>query len=121
MVLGNAKSLFGADFDQLTGAGIPTTVSVKQHSRVRIIGQPASQVSAHTYTYIQWPTSEAAGARGGKVIEMQWDGSEGTWTGRVTGSMAALGTFLDTSQENSCTFRTQAGTKYGPFNKPEES
>lgn len=119
MVLGNAKSLFGPDFDQLTGAGIPTTVSVSAHSRVRVIGLPATQVSAHTYTYIQWPTSDAGGARGGKVILLDWEGSEGTWTGRVTGSMAALGTFLNENTDKAVVFRTEAGTKYGPFNNEE--
>lgn len=117
MALGNAKSLFGADFDQITGQGVETTVSVASHQRVRVIGQPPTTVSAHQYTYTQWPTSEAGGARGGKVVLLDWEGSDGEWTGRVSGSMAALGTFLNTNTSKVVVFRTQSGTKYGPFNQ----
>ena len=119
MALGNAKNLFGDDFDQITGAGVETTVSVAGHQRIRVIGGPSTTVSAHTYTYTQWPTSEAGGARGGEPVMLDWEGSDGEWTGRVSGSMAALGTFLNTNTGKVVVFRTQSGTKYGPFNKAD--
>lgn len=120
MALGNAKSLFGDDFDQITGEGVSTTVSVAGHQRTRVIGEPPSTVSAYSYTYTQWPTSQAGGASGGEVVMLEWSDSNGEWTGRVSGSMAALGTFLNTNTGKVVTFRTQSGTKYGPFNKEED-
>lgn len=117
MALGNAKSLFGTNFDQLSGEGKNVTVAVSAHQRFRVIGQPPTNVSAHQYTYKQWPTSEAGGARGGQVVILEWATSEGEWTGRITGSCSKLGIFLDTFTNEAVTFRTQSGTKYGPFNK----
>ena len=115
MAIGNAKDLFGDNYEQLASTAVPTTVSVKAHSRVRVIGQPATQVTAYTYEYQKWPTSEAGLAQGGTVIFMRWEGSEGDWQARVSGSMAALSTFLSESSPKPVSFRTERGTKYGPF------
>ena len=115
MAIGNAKDLFGDDYEQLASTAVPTTVSVKAHSRVRVIGQPASQVTAYQYEYQKWPTSQAGLAQGGTVILMRWENSEGDWQARVTGSMAALSTFLSESSPKPVSFRTERGTKYGPF------
>ena len=115
MAIGNAKDLFGENYDQLASTAVPTTVSVKAHSRVRVIGQPATQVSAHTYEYQKWPTSQAGLAQGGTVILLRWENSQGDWQSRVTGSMAALSTFLSESSTKPVSFRTERGTKYGPF------
>ena len=115
MAIGNAKVLFGDDYEQLASTAVPTTVSVKGHSRVRVIGQPATQVSAYSYEYQKWPTSQAGLAQGGIVILMRWEGSEGDWQARVGGSMAALSTFLSEVSPKVVTFRTERGTKYGPF------
>lgn len=119
MALGNAKSLFGAEFDQISGAGEEISVTVPNHTRVRVIGQPAINVAGYTYSMTQYPTSEAGLAKGGKVILLTWTNSDGTWTGRVTGPMYRLGTFLDDNTAHPVVFRTQAGTKYGPFNKED--
>ena len=94
MAIGNAKDLFGDNYEQLASTAVPTTVSVKAHSRVRVIGQPATQVSAYTYDYQKWPTSQAGLAQGGTVIIMTGEDSAGDWTARVSGSMADLSTFL---------------------------
>lgn len=115
MAVGNAKDLFGSDYSQLASTAVPTQVSVKSHQRVRVIGQPATTVSAHDYTYQQWPTSQSGLAQGGTVILMRWEGSGGDWTCRVTGSMAALSTFLSTVAPKPVAFRTERGTNYGPF------
>ena len=115
MAVGNAKDLFGEDYTLLATTAVPTEVSVKSHPRVRVIGQPATTVSAHTYTYQQWPTSQSGLAQGGTVIFMRWEGSEGDWSSRVTGSMAALSTFLSEVAPKPVSFRTERGTNYGPF------
>lgn len=117
MAIGNAKSLFGEDYDDIVGNPETVTTAVKSHQRVRVIGSPASTVSAHNRTYQQWPTSQANNAAAGKQIMIQWDGSEGSWIARVTGAMADLGTYLRTAAPKVVTFRTSRGTKYGPFVK----
>ena len=117
MPVGNAKSLFGDDYDDIVGTPADVSTAVKSHSRVRVIGGASSTVSAHTREYKQWPTSQANGAAAGKEIMIQWEGSEGSWSARVTGAMADLGTYLRTAAPKVVTFRTSRGTKYGPFVK----
>tara|TARA_B100000519_G_C14230640_1_gene432228 strand:- start:842 stop:1267 length:426 start_codon:yes stop_codon:yes gene_type:complete len=115
--IGNAKSLFGADYDDLVGETLQISIPVASHSRTRIIGEPSSSVAAHNRNYTLWPTSQANNAASGKAVYMAWEGSDGSWTVRVTGAMAALGDFLLKSSPKIVTFRTTRGTKYGPFIK----
>ena len=115
MTIGNAKDLFGEDSDLLAAEGETITSEVKEHDRVRVIGGATTKVGSHTRSYVQWPTSQANNAAAGKLILMTWEGSDGTWSGRAAGSMAALGTFLQTSALKAVVFRTARGTKYGPF------
>lgn len=115
MAIGNAKDLFGDDYEQLASTAVPTTVSVKGHSRTRVIGEPPTQVTAYQYTYEKWPTSQAGLAQGGTIILMRWEGSEGDWEARVSGSMAALSTFFSEAAPKPVSFRTERGSKYGPF------
>lgn len=115
MAIGNAKNLFGDDYEQLASTAVPTTVSVKGHSRTRVIGQPPTQVTAYQYSYQKWPTSQAGLAQGGTIILMRWEGSEGDWEARVSGSMAALSTFFSEAAPKPVSFRTERGSKYGPF------
>ena len=115
MALGNAKDLFGENSPVVNPPSVDKNVSVKSHSRTRVIGGPTTSISAFQYTYKQWPTSTSGNAKGGKIIYMSWESSEGEWTARVSGSMADLGAFLISSAAKTTTFRTQRGTKYGPF------
>lgn len=115
MAIGNAKDLFGDDYEQLVSTAVPTDVSVKEHKRVRVIGGPETTVPAYNYTFQKWPTSQAGLAQGGTIILMAWEGSEGDWTARVSGSMADLSTFLSEAAPKPVSFRTERGTKYGPF------
>ena len=115
MAIGNAKDLFGNDYSQLASTAVPKSVSVKKHDRYRVIGGTKSEVAAHDYTYQKWPTSAAGLAQGGTVILMAWEGSDGDWEARVSGSMADLSTFLAESSPKPVEFRTERGTKYGPF------
>lgn len=115
MPIGNAKSLFGDDgYALLRPQGEEVTVSVKAHARTRIIGGASTNVAANTYTYTKWPRSNKSNAAGGEEILMAWEGSEGNWIARMTGSASDLGTFLNSSSPRPVTFST-AGSNYGPF------
>jgi hypothetical protein len=119
MVIGNAKSLFGDDAAFLSPVGEEKTVSVKSHTRTRVIGGPSTPVEATTYTYTQWPVGSSSNSKGGEAILMRWDGSEGWWTARMSGSAWELGTFLNTASTKAVSFKTEQGTPYGPFIKNE--
>ena len=115
MSIGNAKDIFGEDFAGLDPGPVDVNVSVKSYSRTPVIGGPSKTVSAYTYTYKQWPTSQASNAAAGTVILMTWDGSEGAFTGRVSGSMSDAASFFAANTKKTLAFRTQRGTEYGPF------
>lgn len=115
MAAGNAKALFGEDNPNLRPDGEEKTVSVKSHSRTRVIGGPSTSVEANTYKYTQWPVGSSSNAAGGEAILLKWDGSEGWWTARMTGSAWELGKFLNGSVPKSVSFKTANGTPYGPF------
>ena len=115
MAIGNAKDLFGADSSLLNANAVDISTAVKAHSRTRVIGGTTTNVGAHTRDYKQWPTSQANNAAAGTLVYLTWENSAGKWAGRASGSMAALGTFLNTSAAKPVGFRTARGTKYGPF------
>ena len=115
MSRGNAKSIFGEDFKGLNPGPEPKEVSVKAHVRVNTIGGESTPVSAYTYQFLSWPRSTASNASAGTPIYMEWDGSEGEFTGRVTGSMAKACSFFNDNSRKVLGFRTQRGTEYGPF------
>tara|TARA_B100000459_G_C8576597_1_gene201282 strand:+ start:454 stop:873 length:420 start_codon:yes stop_codon:yes gene_type:complete len=115
MAVGNAKDIFGADFAGLDPGSKEVTVSVKSHSRTRIIGGATKTVAGYSYTYQQWPTSTASNAAAGTVILMRWEGSDGSFTGRVSGAMADAATFFAANVKKTLAFRSQRGTEYGPF------
>ncbi len=117
MVIGNAKDLFGEDASFLSPTGEEKTVSVKSHTRTRVIGGPSTPVEATTYTYTQWPVGSSSNSKGGEAILMRWDGSEGWWTARMSGSAWEFGTFLNANSTKAVTFKTEQGTPYGPFIK----
>jgi hypothetical protein len=117
MTVGNAKDLFGEDSNVYGAAGEPKDVSVKGHSRTRVIGGATTNVAAYSYSYIQWPTNGRSNAAGGEPIVMSWTGSEGEWQGRVSGSLWELGTFLQANSPKSVWFHAKGGKGYGPFQK----
>ena len=115
MAVGNAKKVFG-DAGLIPGTNPETkSVSVKSHSRVRVIGGPSTSVGSYNYSIKQWPTSSSGNAKGGNVVMIRFTDSDGWWTTRVTGSMAALMDFMMDAQATTVEFRTQRGTKYGPL------
>ena len=115
MAIGNAKDIFGDDFAGLDPGPELVQVAVKSHSRTRVIGGPSTSIGSYTYTYEQWPTSQASNAAAGDVILMTWSGSEGAFTGRVRGSMADAAGFFAANTKKVLAFRTERGTEYGPF------
>ena len=117
MTRGNAVDLFGKDSTVLDPARPDVDASVKAHTRVRVIGGGSVTVTAHKREYKQWAQSNANNAAAGSLIFMEWEGSEGKWSARVSGTMAALGTFLNSNAPKYTGFRTARGRKYGPFRK----
>ena len=117
MSIGALESLFGEDAEILTPVPETETVTVKSHSRVRVIGSPPTNVTGYSYENIQWPTSQANNAAAGEACIFSWEGSDGNWVGRVTGALSALGVFLVANSPKTVVFRSERGTKYGPFKK----
>ena len=117
MPIGTLESLFGVDAEILNPVPDTTQVGVRTHPRVRVIGGPSTTVTSYTYEQIQWPTSQASNAAAGDACLFSWEGSDGTWTGRVTGALSALGVFLVANSTKTVVFRSERGTKYGPFKK----
>lgn len=115
MAVGNAKSIFGSDFAGLTPEPETASVTVKGHSRTRVIGDDSSSVSGYTYEYTKWPTSQAGNSASGRLILMNWTGSDGNFSARVTGSFADAGTYFSENTTKTIAFRSERGTKYGPF------
>ena len=111
------EALFGEDPEILNPVPETETVTVKSHSRVRVIGEPATQVTGYSYENIQWPTSQAGNAASGRAILMRFEGSDGDWTARVSGSFDALGVFFSANSPKILSFRSERGTGYGPFKK----
>lgn len=117
MSIGAFKSLFGLDYQLIVPDPETKTVTVKTHTRTRVIGGPASNVEGYSYQFTQWPTSQANNAAAGDVVLLSWSGSEGAFTGRVRGSLASLGVWLEANSGNIVEFRSERGTKYGPYQK----
>tara|TARA_B100001063_G_scaffold230816_1_gene244298 strand:+ start:152 stop:577 length:426 start_codon:yes stop_codon:yes gene_type:complete len=115
MAIGNAKKVFGNASSILNPSPETETISVKSHSRTRVIGGPAKSVSGYTYSIKQWPRSSSGNAAGGDVVLIRFTDSDGWFTTRVTGSMADLMNFMKDAQAVTVEFRTQRGTKYGPL------
>ena len=76
--VGVFESLFGSESEVLNPVPTTETVTVKSHTRVRVIGQPATNVA---------------------------------------GSFAGLGVFLAANSPKVVKFRSERGTKYGPYKK----
>jgi len=117
MTVGNLKDLFGSDASSFGADGQPKTVAVRGHKRTRVIGGPTTDIEGYTYDFIQWPTNGRANAAGGEPIVMTWDGSEGSWQARVSGSLWELGLFLQKASPKSVWFYAKGGEGYGPFMK----
>ena len=117
MAVGNVRSLWSDQIPSDFTGGEQVTVSVRGHSRTRIIGGPSRQLEPNTYTYTQFPSSGNGQAAGGEEVMMSWDGSEGWWTTRVNGPMWKLGEYLNKTSPRAAFFKVKGGRTYGPFSK----
>ncbi len=115
--LGLLEAVFGAELTGAATASSSKNVSVSGHSRVRVIGEPSTSVGAFTYTRKKYPSSNQDSQKGGEPIAMLKNGK--WWTARLTGSHQAFNTFLgNVSSVNDgrvIFWRSEKGTKYGPF------
>lgn len=115
MTRGLAEAIFGTDFAPLESQPVSTTVSVRGHDRVRVIGGDATTVAAYNYTFDKYPTTQSGLSEGGEPVMITiTDGS--SWTARVSGPLNEFATFLaDNTTIDNVFFKSQRGTNYGPF------
>lgn len=112
---GLLTALFGEELVQVASTG-SQPVTVKSHSRVRVIGGPSTNVAGTSYTRTKYPSSSSNGGAGGEAIALYVDGD--WWTARLTGSHQDFNAFLQNATWASgelAIWRSEKGTKYGPF------
>ena len=115
MTRGLAEKLFGADLGVLETTPVPTSVNVKSHSRVRVIGGDATTVGAYSYSFQKYPTTQSSLAAGGEPVMVTLNDST-SWTVRVSGPLNEFATFLkDKTTQTGIFFTSEKGTVYGPF------
>lgn len=112
---GLLNALFG---EELVTAGTTGTsnVSVKSHTRVRVIGGPGTSIGANTYSRKRFPSARSNGGAGGEAIAFLVGGD--WWTARLTGSHQDLCDWLEGANwasNSTILWRSEKGTKYGPF------
>lgn len=108
-------SLFGEGLIAAESTGT-ATVSVKAHQRVRVIGGPAKNIAANTYTRTKYPSGSLSGAAGGESIAVFDEGD--WWTARLSGSHQDFNAFLEGAtwaSNKTINWRSEKGKPYGPF------
>ncbi|MFZ9656475.1 MAG: hypothetical protein ACO29V_12540 [Limnohabitans sp.] len=116
MTRGLADELFGTDWRVQQNNPSTKTVSVKSHSRTRVIGGPSKTVGAYSYSYKAWPTMDSEAAMGGQPVMVDVGGSR--WTVRVSGNLSDFCDWLKDSLygvSGGINVISQRGTIYGPF------
>ena len=91
-------------------------VARKAHTRVRVIGSPATQVAATTYELRSYPKTNSSFASGGIPIMLSADG--GWWTARLTGNVEDFSAWICKNLEDLNVvffFMSPSGAKYGPY------
>lgn len=113
---GLLEAMFGTNFSGLGTNGEESTVSVKGHTRRRVIGGPATTIAANTYSRVKFPVGSSSLAAGGEAIMIDLNGDK--WTARLSGSHQAFATFLLGNSGPLTTnvfWQSEKGIKYGPF------
>jgi len=91
-------------------------VSVKSSTRTRVIGQPSTPISGHTYSLKTYPTTPKNARAGGEEIKVRVGGE--WWTARLSGShqnfMAWLCANTSALAIDALYWKSQHGTNYGP-------
>jgi hypothetical protein len=109
---GLLEALYGPDFMKTVGAGKAKTISVKGHSRVRVIGQPAKTIGAYSYAEIDYPRKMKGGAAGGQQIAINYGNA--WWSARLGGSIQDFKAFLAGTGKpvTPFTFASEKGGEY---------
>lgn len=117
--VGLLEAVFGDQKIDAAMQGEEQTVTVKGHTRIRVIGQPGKSIAANTYTRTRYPSGHAGGPAGGEPIRILANGD--WWTLRLTGNHESFNEFLgglidaDDAGSNSIYWKSEKGTSYGPF------
>lgn len=115
MTRGLADALFGVDWRINQNLPADKTVSVKSHSRVRVINGPSKTVGAYSYTFKAWPTMDSETASGGQPVRVVLANGD-DWTVRVSGGLAVFCDWLRKELTASgVNVISERGTIYGPF------
>lgn len=110
--VGLLEALYGQDFMQKVGAGKAKTISVKGHTRTRVIGGPAKTIGSYDYSMVKYPRTVSGGAAGGQPIQIEHGGA--WWTARLGGSVQDFKAFLTGTgkPDTAFTFMTEKGGVY---------
>jgi hypothetical protein len=115
MTRGLADALLGTTWQLNLGGHVEKTVSVKAHTRQRVIGGPTTNVASHTYTFKAWPTMDAEQAQGGQSARVILSSGD-SWTVRVSGPMSVFCDWLNKEASvKNFNVISERGTIYGPF------
>ena len=108
----NLKDVFGEKFEGLAIEPENVSVSVRAHSRTRVIGGASTQVSGTTYRLDSWPRQPVDPAAGGTPILMTLSDGE-DWTFRISGPFWRFNNFLrDNMEVDAIFYRSERGTQY---------
>lgn len=110
--VGLLEAIYGPNFEDKVGAGQAKSVTVKSHSRQRVIGGPSKSISGYTYNYIDYPHRSKGSAAGGQAIQVVLNGE--SWTARLGGSVQDFKAFLSGAGKpgTNFSFFTERGTEY---------
>ena len=114
---GLLDQVFAAGFLTQGSCNAPTeTVSVKSHTRTRVIGLPSSSVSGYSYSLKAYPTTPKNARSGGEEIKLRVAGE--WWSARLSGSHQNFMGWLCANSAALATdelyWKSQHGTNYGP-------
>jgi len=116
--IGTLQAIFGEDLVAQSMQGT-ANVSVKAHTRTRVIGGPSTSVSGTNYTLKKFPTGRRGGALGGEPIAFLV--GDNYWTVRLSGSHQDLNSWLETAPgtgDEPFVWVSEKDTPYGPFAAP---
>lgn len=114
---GLLDAIFAAGMLTTGSCNAPTnTVSVKSHSRTRVIGLPSTTVSSYSYSLKAYPTTNKNARQGGEPISLRVNGE--WWTARLSGSHQNFMEWLCANTSSLAVdelyWKSQHGTNYGP-------
>lgn len=115
-------AVFGENKVGAAMAGTPQSFERRQHTRVRVIGQPGQTIDSTTISRIKYPSSQTSGPAGGEPIKVFYAGD--WWTMRLSGNHESFNSFLGgllTEEEagaGALYWKSEKGTNYGPFRRP---